>query len=192
MFLLSNHCFAQWNPNPVDSRLVNSTRSTFEHKVNDIYVYQTKMDSGNYTTIITLLSVNDSITFSYYFPEKSLNGKMIITKEALQNGTKYQPLLNNNEKASPISNIYWISRKNMTELYLLKETTMDMGNGPENFHKIKNSIIKINYKGKQKVFTVYNIENEKSTIHLSVINDIRNPLIVKSDGPVPFSLKEIR
>ena len=192
LIFFSQHCFSQWNPNPTDSRLLNTARSTFEHKENDIYVYNVKTDTGNYTCIITLLKATDCLLFSYSIPEKSLSGKMNVTREAINNATKYATFFSDKGTDSTAISILWLSKKNMTELYLLKETTMDMGNGNENFHKAKNSIIKINFKGKQKIFTVYNIANEKGTIHVSVISDIRNPLIVKCDGPLNISLKEIR
>ncbi len=192
IFLFSGKCFSQWNPHPSDSRLTNTTKSTFDYKENDIYVYDLKKDSGNYTCIITVQKISAEIQFTYSIPELLLNGLITLPKGALTNAIKYDTAFDKKDTASSAKSILWLSQKNMTELYLLKETTMDMGNGNEFFYKRKTAIIKLNFKGKQRVFTVYKIENEKGTIHLSVISDIRNPLIVESDGPLTISLKEIR
>lgn len=183
---------SQWNPNPTDSRLWNTTKSSFPQKINDIYIYSLKTDSNNYTAIITLQKVGDTITFDYSIPEKPSHGKMMITAQANNNAIRYDTSFTENGEGSTNRSILWLSKKNMTELILLKETTMDMGNGMETFYKGKNSIIKVKFKGKERIFTLYNAENTKGNIHFSVLSDIRNPLIVNSVGPFNISLKEIR
>ncbi len=184
--------FSQWNPNPTDSRLWNTTKSSFPQKINDIYIYSLKTDSSNYTAIITLQKVGDTMKFDYSIPEKLSQGKMMITAEANKNAIKYDTAFTENGEGYATRSILWLSKKNMTELISFKETTMDMGNGIETFYKGKNSIIKVKFKGKERIFTLYNVENAKGNIHFSVLSDIRNPLIVNSVGPFAISLKEIR
>lgn len=133
------------------------------------------------------------ILFHNNIPKKTQEGRGHITSAALAKATKYLHEFEIGEDTLLTDKMaLWLSNKNMNELLLLKATVM--GNGMEIFFKRKTSIIKINYKGKEKIITVFNIENagEKRKIQFAVLSDQRNPMIVKFDASFSMILKEVR
>ncbi len=193
--LLPFSVFCQWNPSPTDSRLLNTKLSSFPSAPNNIYLFEIKKDTAAFDMIVTLNKCEPDIQFFYKIPEKLKEGNILITSEAKRKATKYLTEFESFEDSIFTNkSALWLSNNNMTELLLLKETTMDMGNGMEIFYKRKTSILKINYKGKEKIITVFNIENSgaKGKIQFAVLSDQRNAMIVKFDAPFSMLLKEVR
>jgi hypothetical protein len=72
---------------------------------------------------------------------------------------------------------------------------MNFGSGLEKFVRQRGSTLKIKYKGKDKIVTIYDIANEDASGNktFSVLTDEQNPLIVKMNSMgYKITLKEVR
>lgn len=180
---------AQNNPRPSRSRFWNAKESTFNIKAGDILIYHIKNNSEEYEYIVTITKVDNGIDFDFKAPSKKLKGHTIISAGSLNDGPVNQTDLTGGSKTA-----LWLSKSSFRDLATDQQTLMDMGNGIDTFRNTNTSTIKINYKGKEKIITVYKIENESDTgkRKFSVLNELSNPLIVTMDAGWTLTLKEVR
>jgi len=158
--LLINTCFSQSNPRPTRSRFYNSNMSTFTIQSGDILLYTAKIDSIDYDIVVTVAKYGSTISFDYNIPKMPQTGNVLIESSAVNNAVIYDTLLHAGTKDFKDTSIFWLSKKNYTDLAAANETTMDIGNGNETFVKHGTSTLKINYKGKEKIVTAFAIENK--------------------------------
>ncbi len=195
LLLLSiNIGFSQYNSRPTRSRFYNSKMSTFTIKPGDILLYSVTKDSMQYDMVVTVTDYDSTISFNYSIPSQTTTGTVFIQPGAFINAIAYNTVLNGGTKNFKDTSIFWLSKKNYTDLATAKETTMNLGNGNEIFVRQGVGTLKLNFKGKDKIVTAYNIENQnrKSKKSLIVLNDENNPLILKMDTGYAFTLKEVR
>ncbi|MCW3107510.1 MAG: hypothetical protein JWQ09_2016 [Segetibacter sp.] len=184
----------QYNPRPSRSRFYNSKTSTFTIKAGDILLYTVSKDSQRYDMVITVKKYGNTVSFNYSIPDKTETGTVLIQASAVKNALVYDTLLTGSSKNYKDTSIFWLSKKNYTDLAEAKETIMDLGNGKETFKRQRVSTLKLNYKGKEKIVTVFGIENSNQTAKkgFSVLSEGNNPLIVKMDSGWTLTLKEVR
>jgi len=194
LIFMALQAFCQYNTRPTRSRFYNSKVSTFSVKNGDIILYAASKDSQQYSVVVNLTAFGDSITFNYVMPEIDVQGNILIEPMAVKEATKYDTILSAEKTRLPDASIFWLSKKNFSELAAVKETMMDVGNGQETFKRQSVGTLKINFKGKEKIVTVYNIENtnEKAKKRLTVLSEENNPLILKTDFGWQLTLKEVR
>lgn len=185
---------AQYNRRPSRSRFYNSKISTFTVKTGDILLYTVSKDSQQYDIIVTVKKYGNTISFNYSIPEKSATGNIFIPANAVTSAIIYDSLLTGKTKNYKDTTVLWLSKKNYVDLAAAKETIMDLGNGKETFKRQRVSTLKLNYKGKEKIVTVFGIENSNSNAKkdLLVLSEESNPLIVKMDSGWSLTLKEVR
>ena len=195
LILIINIGFSQYNPRPTNSRFFNSKNSTFQIKSGDILVYNVKSANQSYDAIVTVLTFGEAITFDYKVPEKKQSGNIQIKSDAVNNASSYRYIFNDYPAFSDGS-ITWLSKKNWRDLASKdQKTTMDFGSGSESFIRERASTLKIKYKGKEKIITIYDIANadngNKKTF--STLTDEQNPLIVRmNNNGYKMTLKEVR
>src|SRR5205085_12019473 len=95
----------------------------------------------------------------YSLPQTNAAGSVTIQPAAVTNAVNYDTALSATSKDYKNSSIFWLSKKNYTDLATTKETTMNVGNGNETFTRKGVSTFKLNYKGKEKIVTVFEVEN---------------------------------
>ena len=81
--------------------------------------------------------------------------------------------------------------KAYTDLFFLKEVAIDLGGGVDTFQRGNIGTYKINYKGKEKIITFFDVHG-KSGKSFSVLNDVRNPLMVRLFSNSEMVLQEVR
>ncbi len=201
LFLLTFYQgFTQYNPPISRSRFYNNKYSTFATKPGDILLYTVNKDSQNYNVIVTVKKFDSEINFDFARPANlsvsSINytGNINVSAEELNDGIKYGSVFDSSTKISKKGSFFWLSKKNYIELVEDRITTMDVGSGQENFVRKNTSTLKINYKGKEKIITVYKIENTnvEKRKEMTVLTDERNPLILSMDVGWTMTLKEVR
>lgn len=194
LLLIVYTSFGQYNNRPSRSRFYNSKFSTFTVSNGDILRYSVNKGSMQYDLVVTVKKYGNTIGFSYYIPPDTATQNVVIQASAVKNALVYDTLLTGNSKDFKDTIIFWLSQKNYNDLATAKETTMDFGNGKETFKRQSVSTIKVNYKGKEKIITVYAVENinQQTKKSLLVLNDEGNPLIVKADLGWTLTLKEVR
>jgi hypothetical protein len=168
--------------------------STFTVNPGDILVYSIKKNNVSYDLVITVKNYTNTINFDYAIAEQSYKGNLVIPATAVTNAVKYDTTLTPAKTELTDETILWLSKKNFLDIAADNQTKMDMGTGPETFNRTKGGILKINYKGKEKLITVYTVENENPADKKSflVMNEEKNPLIVKMDFGWTITLKEVR
>jgi hypothetical protein len=189
-----NVCEAQYNPRPTKSRFFNSKHSTFQVKPGDILVYSVNKNGEKHDLIVTVKKYGDLINFNYNMPQKKQTGTVNIESNSVKSTVNYDNDFINNNTLSDKSSI-WLSRQNWRDLASVdKKTTMDFGGGTETFVRENASTLKIKYKGKDKLVTVYNISNQNadSKKAFTVLTDENNPLIISMSQGGTFTLKEVR
>lgn len=184
----------QYNSRPSRSRFYNSKMSTFTLKAGDILLYTVNNDGDQYDVVVTVKKYGNTIGFDYTIPAKSQSGNVIIQASAVKSAVAYDTLLTGNSKNYKDTSILWLSQKNYTDLATAKETTMDVGHGSETFKRKGVSTLKLNYKGKEKIVTVFAITGtrENTKKEMWVLSEENNPLILKMEAGSTLTLKEVR
>ncbi|HEX8334703.1 MAG TPA: hypothetical protein VF622_18920 [Segetibacter sp.] len=191
-----NVCEAQYNPRPTTSRFFNSKHSTFQVKKGDILVYKVNTGKETFDATLKVTSYGDAISFDYNIPKKKQQGKVTIESNAVNNASDYPIVFESNNPALSTGSVIWLSKNSWRDLASVdKTTTMNLGSGSERFVRQRASTLKIKYKGKDKIVTIYDIANEdtagKKT--LSILTDEQNPLIVRMNNMgYTLTLKEVR
>lgn len=189
-FLLTTYIgFSQNNPRPTRSRFWNAKESTFSLKAGDILVYHVKNNGEEYDYVVTIDKYDKGVDFSYRLTSKGIKGSVSIPETALNDGATYLTDFAGGNKTT-----LWLSKTNFRELAAEKQTMMDMGTGIDTFTTKNTSTIKINFKGKEKILTIYHVENESATDKkkFAVLTELNNPLIVTMDAGWTVTLKEVR
>jgi hypothetical protein len=181
--------FAQNNPRPSRSRFWNNKVSTFQLKPGDILVYQLKNNTESYNIAVSIKTYGDAISFDYNVSGENINGSVNLNAATVSKATRYETTYTGNSKPT-----LWLSKANYNDLETEKQTTMDFGNGLDTFVRRNNSTMKINYKGKEKIITIYNIENigSGSKKKIGFLSDAKNPLMVSMKAGYTITLKEVR
>jgi hypothetical protein len=181
--------FSQNNPRPSRSRFWNSKISTFSIKPGDILVYSIS-NGGTSNLVVTVNNYGNTINYDYNSSEKNLKGNVTLQANTVDKGSKYQT----NYTTSGANPSFWLSKTNYKDIETEKQTKIDVGNGMETFVRSNNSTMKINYKGKQKIITLYNIVNQDTANRkkIGILNDAKNPLIVNLSNGDTITLKEVR
>lgn len=195
LFILTFYeCFTQYNPPISRSRFYNNKYSTFPIKPGDILLYSVSKDSQLFNLILTVKKFGSEINFDFNRPDKFSTGNINIEAKAVNEGIRYGSPFDSSVKSLPRGSMFWLSKKNYVELVEDLASTLDTGNGEEDFVRKNTSTIKINYKGREKIITVYNVVNKagKFKKEMAVLTDERNPLIIKMDAGWTFTLKEVR
>lgn len=196
---LSFNALAQDNPRPTKSRFYSSRYSTFQMKANDILVYTIQTDSSKYDMIVTVKQFGSSLGFIITVPSKKITENIIVNADDVMEQRKYDNLFTNIQSKFTQLSTVWLSKSNYRDLAADGETMMDMGNGREKFIKTNTGSLKINYKGKLKIITLFNIVNEGTNGEhnnarkaFAVLTDLNNPLIISMDFGWKMTLKEVR
>lgn len=186
--------FSQYNTRPSRSRFYNSKISTFNISPGDILRYTYSKDSQQYDIIVTVTKYGSSIGFNYSIPGASQAGSVLIQPAAVRNALSYDSLLTGKTKNYRDTSIFWLSKKNYNDLATVKETIMDLGNGKETFKRQRVYTLKLGYKGKEKIVTVFGIENANPGAKKGflVLSEENNPLVLKVDAGWSLTLKEVR
>jgi hypothetical protein len=196
MMAFTGICEAQYNPRPTKSRFFNSKHSTFQVKKGDILIYKVNTGKETFDATLTLTNYGDVISFNYNIPTKKQQGKVSIASEAINSANDYPIAINISEENLSKGSVMWLSKQNWRDLASVdKTTTMNFGSGLEKFVRQRGSTLKIKYKGKDKIVTIYDIANEDASGNktFSVLTDEQNPLIVKMNSMgYKFTLKEVR
>jgi hypothetical protein len=181
--------FSQNNPRPSRSRFWNNKVSTFQLKPGDILVYQVKNNTETYNLAVTIKTYGNAISFDYNVSGQNINGSVNLSATTVSKGTKYDTTYTGNNKPT-----LWLSKANYYDLEAEKQTRMDLGSGLDTFVRRNNSTMKINYKGKEKIITIYNIENigSGSKKKIGYLSDEKNPLMVSVKAGYTITLKEVR
>jgi hypothetical protein len=181
--------YSQNNPRPSRSRFWLNKVSTFKVKPSDILVYSVKTNGDTYHLAVTVKTFGDAINFDYDVSQKNIKGSVSLNAATVSKGTKYETSYPGNTKPT-----LWLSKANYNELATEKQTRMDVGNGLDTFVRRNNSTMKINYKGKPKIITIYNIENigSGSKKKIGFLSDPNNPLVVSVNAGYTITLKEVR
>lgn len=180
-----------YNPQPSRSRFWNSKIASFPALPGDIFLYSLKTDTGQYNLVITIKRFDTAASFQFSIPEKSYNGNVFIPPASLRSAVKYDSTFAEGETELINKSVLWLSKKAYTDLYFVKQTAIDIGGGVDTFYRGNIGTYKINYKGKQRIITFFNVQG-KSGKTFAVLNDIRNPLMVQLDANSQMVLKEVR
>jgi hypothetical protein len=180
---------SQNNPRPSRSRFFNSKVSTFQVEAGDILVYQIKNNAEKYDLVVTIKTYGDAISFDYNVINQNIKGSVSLNSQTVSKSIKYDTTYTGSGKPT-----LWLSKVNYYGLETEKQTTMDFGNGLDTFVRRNNSTMKINYKGKEKIITIHNIENigAGSKKRIGFLSDEKNPLIVTINAGYTITLKEVR
>ncbi|WP_207493408.1 hypothetical protein [Aridibaculum aurantiacum] len=182
--------FAQDNPRPTKSRFWKSKESTFAIKPGDILVYQVQDNGETYDLLVHVKSFGNSINFTYDVPQKNNRSAVMIEAAAVKDNTAYNNIFSTAGKGK---STLWLSKKNWRDIATVGATAMDFGNGSQQFTRVNNGTIKINYKGKPKILTLYNVTAEEGNKRsFGVLTEENNPLLVTADDGINFKLKEVR
>lgn len=193
MALLNNLCKAQYNPRPTKSRFYNSKQSTFQVKPGDklVYTYH-DVDGSEKELTVTIDKFGDGLKYSYQ--TNGITKNMVVNTNAFTNATTYNFDFANDNAINQNHNL-WLSKKTWRDLASKDKTTlMNFGAGAETFVRNDASTIKINYKGEEKIITVYNISNTSAGggKNFTVLTDEKNPLITSINLGWTMTLKEVR
>jgi len=191
--LFSYLTYAQDNPRPTKSRFWKSKESTFKAKTGDILVYKVTNNEDKYDFIVRVKKFGSSINFDYDMPQKHHKANVNIQAGAVTDATRYQNYFSGKNLELSNESTVWLSKRNYQDLVADGETTMDFGDGAETFVRGNNGVLKINVKGKEKIITVFHVNNTSGNKkHLLVLTDAANPLIVRMDLGWNLVLKEVR
>jgi hypothetical protein len=187
-------CEAQYNPRPTKSRFFNSKHSTFQIQPGDVLVYSHKTVSGEeQDVIVTIEKFGEGLSYHYKMSGGN-DGQVTINSNTFSTNSNYS--YNFSDAATQTNqNNLWLSKKNWRDLASKdKRTVMNVGNGAETFVRNSGSTLKINYKGKEKIITVYNIIGSSTVDSKSftVLSDEKNPLITSMNFGGILTLKEVR
>ena len=183
--------FSQNNPRPTKSRFWNSKFSTFSIKPGDVLVYT--MDNGGKQAemIVRVKKFGPTINFDYDMAGNRSN--VNLQTVAVNNAVKYNGAITNAKSDFKNESAVWISKKSYRELASEGSTKMDFGNGPVTFTRGNTGTLKINYKGKEKIVTLFNITSEEAgNYSFGVLTDENNPLILTLNTTGKLTLKEVR
>lgn len=184
--------FGQTDPKPTKSRFFNSNKSTFEIEKATVLVYSVNNNGDVYDFIVTVNKYDKSIEFSYDMPQKKSAAKISIEQNAVEDAVKYNNYFNGSDKTFTNQSTVWLSRKNFQELSMKEgSTSMDMGNGNETYNQKSTSTMKIKYMGEEKIITYYKAIAASGN-EVWVLNNSKNPLIVKMNLGWTIELKEVR
>jgi hypothetical protein len=191
--LLAIITFSQDNPRPSKSRFWKSKQSTFQVKPGDILVYTASNNGENYDFIVRVKKYGSTINFDYEMPQKGSKANVNIQSTAVDAAGKYSSDFGTTNHDFNNQSSIWLSKRNYEDLASDGETKMDFGGGEQTFVRGNSGILKINYKGKEKILTVYNVNaKEGAGKHLMVLSEANNPLIVMMDVGWKITLKEVR
>lgn len=189
---------------PTQSRFFSNRYKAVTIKNNDILVYKLTKDTGMYTLFVTIKEYSNAIHLDYsinstdsnsYFGTQIHKGKIIIPEAAKNEASKYDSLITDSMATLKNEIAFFLSNKNFSELYYVKESQLDLGNKLESFRRSNTSVVKMKLKGRDSFITVFNMENtgKKPKRNMRVLSDQKNPLIVMMDaGKWKIELKEIR
>ncbi len=191
--IVAVHSHSQFDSKPSRSRFYNNKMSSFTIEPGDILVYSLSKHDSIRPFVATITSFNSVIAFNYSVPGKIEKRDLLLQAAAVSGAVKYNSICGSKEVLKDES-ILWLSRKNYRDLFYDRVTKMDMGNGNEFFVRRRTSTCKINFKGEEKILTIYNIENYGTNpkIRLAVLTNDKNPLIIKMDSDLRLDLKEVR
>lgn len=194
LLLVGYISFGQYNTRPSRSRFYNSKYSTFIIKKGDLLGYSVSKDTSRYDITVSVKNYGRTIDFSYSIPDSSHTANVSIPARAVQNAIIYDTLLNGADKSYNDTSVFWLSRKNYSELAAIKETTMDLGDGKETFKRQTLTTAKLNFKGREKIVTVFLVQNTNAKFkkRFLVLTDENNPLIVQMESGWLLRLKEVR
>lgn len=186
--IASVSCYAQDNPRPTKSRFWKSKQSTFVPKAGDILVYQVDADGESFDFLVYIKQFGSSIKYQYDIPTKQQRSTVMLDASAIKERTRYPG------RSGIDSTIFlWLSKKNYKEIAAAGSAMLDVGNGLQEFIKGNNGILKINYKGKSKILTLYNIAHKDTgAYNLGILTEEANPLVLTIDTGIRMRLKEVR
>lgn len=147
----------------------------------------------DFTVSKPLGSVDADLEFNWAMTSgDDMNGYIKITREAMDTAkgqnNYFGPGLKNTTLTDKTT--VWISKKVFEEITKNGSCKMDVGNGEEVFTLVKDDLEnrdmepfeeKIKVKGVEKFVNTFHIKNEEGNRQLWILNDAKNPLIVKMD-----------
>jgi hypothetical protein len=185
--------FSQDNPRPTKSRFWKTKQSTFQVKAGDILVYSVTDNGEKYDLLVRVKKYGSTINFDYEIPTKANKVNVNIQSAAVDGAGKYTNRFAGGNANYANESSFWLSKRNYEDLAADGETKMDFGEGEQTFVRGNTGILKINYKGKEKILTVYNISAQTgSKRNLVLLTEANNPLIVMMDAGTKMTLKEVR
>lgn len=182
--------FAQDNERPTRSRFWKSKMSTFTVKPGDILVYNVNNGSENQEMLVHVKSFGNTISYNYEFPKQQRKAIVSLDAAAIASGNTYN--INFQPEASSVKHSVWLSKKNYTDLAAVGVTEMNFGNGAQQYTRGNTGTLKINYKGKPRIITLFNVSAPNSSNQLGILTEDKNPLIVTLNNGVGLALKEVR
>jgi hypothetical protein len=194
LLYITTFAIAQDNTRPSKSRFWLNKASTFQVKPGDILVYQLEDSGQQFDLLVTIKKFGETISFDFNIPGRNKKGSVTIQSNAIKSTSAYNLNFNNSKTASGKSSL-WLSKANFRDLTGSdKQTRMDLGAGTEVFTRTSTSTQKINFKGREKIITMYNVSDNgtSGTTFFSVLNDLDNPLIINMKGEMKITLKEVR
>lgn len=182
------------SPRPTDSRFYHGKYSAFKVKAGDILVYSVLKDSVAFDLEVTILRYDSIIELNYQAKKANISGNIFLPQATVSKAYKYDTLVSDSIETLKDESVFWLSRKNFKELYWVKSSIMNLGNGRETFVRKNTGVLKLKIKGKEKLITVFQIQNRgsKSRKDLMVLTEDMNPLIIKMNVGWSMSLKEVR
>ena len=205
IFFTSAHIKAQSTERwPTRSRFYNNRYQSFSLNNGNILVYKLVKDTSSYFLIVTVKEYANAIYLDYSMngADSSNNlgsafyaGKINIPEKPKNEAYKYDTLITDSIATLKDEIVFWMSKKNYSELYYVKESLMDLGNKIETFERKNTSVIKIKIMGRETFLTLFNMQNrgEKPRRDIAILTDYKNPLIAKMDvGKWKMELVEIR
>lgn len=194
LIFLALQTFAQYDPRPTRSRFYQSKYSTFSISPGDILLYSVEKDTQQYDLLITINDYGKEIDFDYNIPYYSIVGQMHMPAKAVTSGSSYKWIIDSITQHQESENMLWLSNTNYSDLKYQHATVLDAGEGKEIYGKLGTSTMKINFKGKEKIVTIYDVQNysqgpEKS---IAILTSDNNPLMIRIEAGYRITLKEVR
>ncbi len=188
-------CFSgatQNNPRPTKSRFWNSKYSTFAIKAGDVLIYSFEQDGRPAELKVQVKKFGPDVSFDYVLPTGKASTSVYIPAVALNEAAEYNNSFSKASVRLKDETMLWLSKQSYRDLAADGKTEIDFGEGPKIFNRGNTTTMKIKYKGKEKIITLFNISNQDGAIkRFSLLTDENNPLIVVMDRP-SMTLTEVR
>lgn len=162
-------------------------------------------NGSNYNFNISNININEDggLDFDWLMTSgASMNGHIKITKDAMEKANAQNNYFGPDLKNATLTDktTIWISKAVFSELQTNGSAKMDVGNGEEVFSLITDKPNerdatpfddKVKISGIEKFINTIHVKNTDGSRQLWILNDAKNPMIVKMDIGFSISLKSI-
>lgn len=167
--------------------------------------WEVNVDGAAYDFIVTNVAGNTATDFEFDWAmtnKDDMKGHIKITKAAMENAMAQNNYFGPAFKNATLTDktTVWISLAVFNELLKKGSVKMDVGNGEEIFTVVADNIddrdkdpfdYKVQVSGSDKFLNTLHIKNEDGSRQLWILNDAKNPMIIKMDLGWSIILKSI-